>query len=94
MKARTVKYIFRQGLTGLWRNRTMSIASIRKCGGDLIILGLVIILVLNISNLADLAQMQFDEVQVYLKDDLFIAEIDNIGKEIKMIEGVRMSSIN
>lgn len=88
MKARTVNYIFRQGLTGLWRNRTMSIASIGTVAATLIILGLVIILVLNISNLADLAQMQFDEIQVYLKDDLFIAEIDNIGKEIRMIEGV------
>ncbi|HZK37996.1 MAG TPA: permease-like cell division protein FtsX [Clostridia bacterium] len=88
MKARTVNYIFRQGLTGLWRNRTMSIASIGTVAATLIILGLVIILVLNISNLADLAQTQFDEIQVYLKDDLFIAEIDNIGKEIRMIEGV------
>lgn len=88
MKARTVKYIFRQGLTGLWRNRTMSIASIGTVAATLVILGLVITLVLNISNLADLAQMQFDEIQVYLKDDLFIVEIDNIGKQIKMIEGV------
>lgn len=88
MKVRTVKYIFRQGLTGLWRNRTMSMASIGTVAATLIILGLVITLVLNISNLADLAQMQFDEIQVYLKDDLFIAEIDNIGKQIKMIEGV------
>ena len=42
MKARTVNYIFRQGLTGLWRNRTMSIASIGTVAATLIILGLEI----------------------------------------------------
>ena len=88
MKARTIKYILGQGLTGLWRNRTMSIASIGTVAATLIILGLIITLVLNISNLADVAQMQFDEIQVYLKDGLSIGEIGNIGRQIKVIEGV------
>lgn len=88
MKVRTVRYIFKQGLTGLWRNRAMSIASIGTVAATLIILGLVITLVLNISNLADFAQMQFDEIQIYLKDDLSFEEITNIGKQIGAIEGV------
>lgn len=88
MKVRTVRYIFRQGLTGLWRNRTMSIASIGTVAASLIILGLVITLVLNITNAADLAQTQFDEIQVYLKDDLGIEEIDSVGRQIGSITGV------
>lgn len=88
MKVRTVRYIFKQGLLGLWRNRAMSIASIGTVAATLIILGLVIILVLNISNMASLAQAQFDEIQVYLEDDLSIEEINNVGKQIGAVEGV------
>lgn len=88
MKIRTVRYMFRQGLTGLWRNRAMSLASIGTVSASLVILGLVITLVLNITNVADLAQMQFDEIQVYLEDHLSIEEIDRLGKEIGEIPGV------
>ncbi len=88
MKIRTVRYIFKQGLQGLWRNRAMSIASIGIVTATLIILGLIIILVLNINNMADLAQMQFDEIQVYLENDLQTEEIDDIGRQISAIKGV------
>lgn len=88
MKVRTVKYVLGQGLVGLWRNRTMSMASIGTVAATLIILGLVITLVLNISNLADLVQLQFDKIQVYLSDDLSIEEINNVGKQIEVINGV------
>lgn len=88
MKVRTVKYVLGQGLVGLWRNRTMSMASIGTVAATLIILGLVITLVLNISNLADLVQLQFDKIQVYLSDDLSIEETNNVGKQIEAINGV------
>ncbi|HZX21878.1 MAG TPA: permease-like cell division protein FtsX [Clostridia bacterium] len=88
MKVRTVKYVLGQGLLGLWRNRTMSMASIGTVAATLIILGLVITLVLNISNLADLVQLQFDKIQVYLSDDLSIEEINNVGKQIEAINGI------
>jgi len=88
MKLRTIKYTFAQGLTGLWRNRGMAIASIGSVAASLMILGLIITLVLNISNAADLAQMQFDEVQIFLQEDLSIEEIDSVGKQIEQIHGI------
>ncbi|ABW19794.1 permease-like cell division protein FtsX [Alkaliphilus oremlandii] len=88
MKARTTKYIFKQGFTGLWRNRGMTVASISSVAASLMILGLVITLVLNITNAASLAQMQFDEIQIYLQDDLSVEEIEGIGKEIEQIQGI------
>lgn len=88
MKPRTVKYILGQGFKGSWRNRGMTIASIGSVAASLIILGLIITLVLNISNAAYLAQMQFDEVQVYLQEDLSVEDIDSIGEQIKQIESV------
>ncbi len=88
MKIRTVRYAFKQGFTGLWRNRGMSVASIGTVTASLIILGLVITLVLNINNAASAVQMQFDEIQVYLEEDLSIEEIDKLGQQIKNISGV------
>lgn len=88
MKARTIKYTFNQGITGVWRNRGMAMASIGSVAASLVILGLIITLVLNISNAAYLLQNQFDEIQVYLQDDLSIEKIDEIGKKIEQIEGI------
>jgi len=88
MKPRTIKYTLGQGFTGLWRNRGMAIASIGSVAASLIILGLIITLVLNISSAAHLLQNQFDEIQVYLQDDLSIEEIDSIGNQIEQIEGI------
>lgn len=88
MKARTIKYTFNQGLKGVWRNRGMAMASIGSVAASLVILGLIITLVLNISNAAYLLQNQFDEIQVYLQDDLSIEQIDEIGKKIEQIEDI------
>ena len=89
MKIRTVKYIFKQGIVGLWRNRGMSIASIGSVAASLVVLGVIITLVLNINNVADLTQMQFDSIQVYLQEDLNQNEIQEIGKSIALIDGVK-----
>ncbi|KAB3532152.1 ABC transporter permease [Alkaliphilus pronyensis] len=88
MKIRTVNYMLRQGITGLWRNKNMSLASIGSVAAALVILGLVIILVLNINNVADLAQMQFDTIQVYLKEDISQGQIAEIGDSILRINDV------
>jgi len=88
MKIRTVKYIFKQGIVGLWRNRGMSIASIGSVAASLVVLGVIITLVLNINNVADLTQMQFDSIQVYLQEDLNQNQIQEIGQSIALIEGI------
>ncbi len=88
MKARTVKYIFGQGFKGLWRNKGMTVASIGSVAASLMILGLIIVLVLNITNSAELLQMQFDEIVVYLEEDLSIEEIDSIGNQLEQINGI------
>ncbi len=90
MKIRTVKYMFRQGLVGLWRNRGMSVASIGSVAASLVVLGLIITLVLNINNVAELTQMQFDSIQVYLNEGLDQNEVQEIGQRIGSIDGVQL----
>ncbi len=89
MKIRTIHYMFKQGLVGVWRNRGMSLASISSVAASLVVLGVIITLVFNINNLSQIAQMQFDTIQVYLEEDLNIEEISDLGRKIADLPGVQ-----
>ena len=88
MKPRSFQYILQQSFKGIWRNRGMSLASVTSVAASLGILGLMMILVLNLSHLAGLAQTQFDSVQAYLEDDLDTGSIQALGQRIDEIPGV------
>lgn len=88
MKLRMFKSVVKQGFVGLWRNRMMSMASISSVTAALLILGIVLILILNINNITLTAQQQFDEIQIYLEDEMDQAEIDKLGEVISSFDGV------
>lgn len=81
-------YVFKQAFMNLWRNRTMTFASITSVTATLLILGIVFLLVVNISNFGDYASDQFDVIQVFLKDDLSNEEMLDIGEKITQIDSV------
>lgn len=66
----------------------MGLASVSSISAVLMILGLVIILILSLNNVALEVKTRFDEVQVYLDIDLEPEDINNIENSIKNIEGV------
>lgn len=66
---RTIKYAFKQAFTQVFRNRTMSIASIFSITAMLLILGLFFILAVNVGLAAENAKDKFDTLQVYLLDE-------------------------
>lgn len=72
----------------MWRNRTMSIASIGSVGATLTILGIILILILNINTAANTTKDQFDEIQVFLEKDVTDEDIEEIGHAINDSEGV------
>ncbi len=88
MKIKTIGYMVKQGFIGLWRNRGMSIASIGSVTASLLVLGVIITLVINMNNIALMGQSQFDNIQVYLEEELENEKIDSIGTELESIEGV------
>ncbi len=92
MKFRNFVYIIKQGFVSMWRNRMMSFASIGSVTAALLILGIIMILILNINNIAFMTQNQFDEVIIYLEDDLEEEQIEKIGQDINLMDGV-LSSI-
>lgn len=66
----------------------MGIASIGSVTAVLIILGFVLIIVLNVNNVALVTKETFDEIAVYLKDDVEDNQIDEMGRAFKDINGV------
>ena len=88
MFSRILKNTFKQGFQGILRNRTMSLASIGSVASVLIILGMILLLILNINTLTLSAQEKFDEIYVYLEDDIGEQRIEEIGNNIKDLEGV------
>ncbi|MTI71523.1 MAG: ABC transporter permease [Firmicutes bacterium] len=88
MKFRILKSMIKQGFVGMWRNRMMSLASIGSVTSALMILGMVLILILNINNVTNMTKEQFDEIHIYLKEDITDEQIDTIENEIQNYEGV------
>lgn len=88
MFSKIIKNTFKQGFQGILRNRTMSLASIGSVAAVLIILGMILLLILNISALTLNAQEKFDQIYIYLEDDISNVQIENIGNDIKEYEGV------
>ncbi len=66
----------------------MSLASIGSVMSVLIILGIVLVIVLNINNLTSMTKEQFDEIQVYLEDDINQDQIEKIGEKLRELNGV------
>ena len=88
MRFRIFKNILKQGFQGAWRNRGMGLASIGSITAVLIILGMVLIIILSINNVAVEIKSKFDEIQVFLEDDLEEEQIAKIEETIKMSEGI------
>lgn len=72
----------------MWRNRSMGVASVSSISAVLVILGLVLILVLSINNAVMETRTKFDEIQIFLEDDLEDRDLDNLEEAIGEEEGV------
>ncbi|MDF2676044.1 MAG: transporter permease [Bacillota bacterium] len=88
MNLKKTKYIFLQAFKSMWRNRMMGLASIGSVTAVLLILGFVLLIVLNINNVALVTKESFDEVAVYLNEDISEEQINELGEDFKQIDGV------
>ncbi len=88
MKFRVIKNMIKQGFQGMWRNRSMGLASVTSISSVLMILGLVLIMVLSINNLVMDTKEKFDEIQIYIKDDVPDEELTSIEDAIRNNVGV------
>lgn len=66
----------------------MGFASIGSVSAVLIILGFVLILVLNINNMAMVAKETFDQIAVYIMEGVDDEQIEEMGNSFRKIDGV------
>ncbi len=88
MNLKKLNYIFKQAFKSVWRNRMMGLASIGSVAAVLIILGFVLVIVLNVNNIATVTKESFDEMAVYLYDDVDDNQIEELEKSFRQINGV------
>ncbi len=81
-------YHSKQAFVNLWRNKTNSLGSIFIMAFAFAILGIVFTIVVNVNNIVIESQTDFQEIIVYLEDDLSNAYMQQTYDEIKSIVGV------
>lgn len=81
-------YTLKQAFLQVFRNRTMSIASIFAITAMLLILSMFFILVINVNTAAHTIQNDYDSIEVYLKDTTKKADAEIIIKDFKAQDGV------
>ncbi len=89
MKISQIGYTIRESFKNLWRNRLMSVASVSSVAATLLILGIIFVLILNVTAIAEGAKDQFDSIQVYLTDDVDYDTIQQVGDKIYQLDGVK-----
>lgn len=87
MSSKILKHTIKQGFQGIYRNRTMSLASVGSVTAVLVILGLILMIILNVNTLSLTTKEKFDEIYVYLDDNISNERIREIGEEINGIDG-------
>jgi cell division transport system permease protein len=66
----------------------MGFASIGSVTAVLVILGFVLIIVLNVNNMSLVAKETFDQIAVYINEDVADEQIEELGKSFMQIDGV------
>lgn len=87
MKIRTMEYFIREAIVSLRRNGLMSFASVSTVALSMLILGMFLILVLNLNNMASALESQV-QISVYLQDGLNDREMREVGTKITKLPGV------
>ncbi len=88
MRLRILRNIIKQGFQGMWRNRGMGLASISSISAVLIILGLVLILVLSVNNAVIQTKNEFDEIEIFLYNEIDGDTMENIKTQVSKMDGV------
>ncbi len=90
MKLQTIEYYFREVGASIVRNRRMSFASVGTVAVSLFVLGVVFILVMNMTKMASALESQV-QISVYLEDELSEGGRKEIEKSLKAM--TRISNV-
>lgn len=88
MWIRLLKTMIKQSGQSIKRSRNMSIASIGSVSATLLVLGIVLALVLNMTNITDKTKDDFDQVQAYVQLGLKENPTPSFKDQMLAIDGV------
>lgn len=91
MKASSFRYLIKEGIRSLWRNRVMAFTSVGVLTTCLIIVGIAYLITVNVNSMVGYIEDQ-TEMVVFLKQDVDQATIDRVKAEIQSNSNV--SAIN
>lgn len=83
-----ITYTLKQGLKGIFSNKTMSFISVISVTSVLAILGIVLCIVLNINSFMETTQNEVNEIRVALDSSLSDDDSLYIKEELEKINGV------
>ncbi len=87
MGLHSIGYLFREGVKSLWKNRTMSIASIAVLISCLLLTGVAGLLTLNLSLFMETVEGS-NTITVFLKDDLPSLAAVKVGEDLRQIDNI------
>ena len=87
MKFHNFGYLLKEGVKNLWKNRTMSIASIGVLIAYMVLIGGALMLSFNINSLMGYVE-SFNEVVVWIDDDLGSAGTEMLKQEIAALPNI------
>lgn len=82
-------YSAKQGVKGVFKNKTMSFISIISVSASLIILGIITSIVLNANQFIKATEYEINEIRVSINDNLDTSSIDNIMSDLNNIKGIK-----
>jgi len=88
VKFRTWDDMLKQGFRNVFRNRVMSLASISAITAALFVLGLILAVIMNLSNIVSGLESKV-EVTIFLKKDTQTSDIQAMEQQIKGWDGIK-----
>ncbi|MCL2492820.1 MAG: permease-like cell division protein FtsX [Clostridiales bacterium] len=83
---------FKQAFLQIGRNKAMTAASLASITAILLVLGIFFVIVVNINNMTEGIKQDFDQVQVYLQDDVAKDQAAQLQSQIEKLSGVSGTS--
>ena len=82
MKIRTAKYIAKEGILNIFRNKLVSLASVGIVAASLLIFGVFILAMLNFESFLEVIEEK-PEIRIFCRKELEEEDISTIEQEIK-----------
>ncbi|MEF9991141.1 MAG: permease-like cell division protein FtsX [Romboutsia sp.] len=82
-------YSIKQGIRGIFSNKTMSFLSVISVSAVLIILGIVLTIVLNVNQFIKVTEDEINEIRLSMETNLVQEEKEILKEEIGKIKGIK-----